>query len=232
MLKSKGLDTTPQPWRKPDTKPWPQDTVWSEMWCTWHRQSLQQAVCCLRENHHPTMHNMPDALVMVRLEFNLQAAKKEKFIEASSKMVPVYNPFERGVAEKQILAFAKDPEACREAEASGALKAGEMEMVDEIVKGRMDVSDFDHFLAHEDILESLKPLIGILREKFPKKQNGNVASDLTKLVRTWTHGMLVNVTKPKSTLGFKEDSTFGVAEFPVAASTWTPSSLRTTSPLP
>jgi hypothetical protein len=38
-------------------------------------------------------------------------------------MVPIYHPFERGVAEKVILAFAQDPEAQKAATEAGASKA-------------------------------------------------------------------------------------------------------------
>jgi len=38
-------------------------------------------------------------------------------------MVPIYHPFERGVTEKVILAFAQDPEAQKAASEAGAAKA-------------------------------------------------------------------------------------------------------------
>lgn len=73
----------------------------------------------LREHHHPTMLNMPDALVWARLEFNMQASKKDKYIDAYSIMTPVAHPFERGVAEKSVLVFVRDPDAAKAAEAAG-----------------------------------------------------------------------------------------------------------------
>jgi hypothetical protein len=38
-------------------------------------------------------------------------------------MVPIYHPFERGVAEKVILAFANDLEAQKAAKDAGAARA-------------------------------------------------------------------------------------------------------------
>ena len=76
-------------------------------WHTWPRFSVTEAVLMLREHHHPTMLNMPDALVWVRLELNMQGSKKEKFIDAYSVMTPVAHPFERGVAEKSVLVFVQ-----------------------------------------------------------------------------------------------------------------------------
>ena len=60
-------------------------------------------------------------------------------------------------------------------------------------QGKFEVIDFDHFLAHEDIVHDLKPLIGILRDNFPKKTNGMVGKDMEKLVKTFQNGQLVEV---------------------------------------
>eukprot|EP00092_Neocalanus_flemingeri_P029737 GFUD01032285.1.p1 GENE.GFUD01032285.1~~GFUD01032285.1.p1 ORF type:complete len:408 (+),score=116.95 GFUD01032285.1:61-1284(+) len=212
MLISKGLGAKPQPWRKTDSRPFPVDTAWCEMYHTWARQEVGEVLECLRENCHPSMLNMPDALVWAKLEFNLQNVKKDKYLDGFTKMVPVYNPFERGVAEKVILAFCKQPEEIKAAEAAGATKAGGIELVEEIVKGKTDVSDFDHFLCTDEMLIELKPLIGVLRDKFPKKILGSVSPDIAKLVQTFAHGMQVAVNKPKKTLGFEEDPAYGVTE--------------------
>merc|ERR1711971_662459 len=108
MLISKGLGREPRPWRRPDNKPFPVDDVWAERnWHTWPRFSVSEAVLMLREHHHPTMLNMPDALVWARLELNMKGPKKERFIDAYSVMTPVEHPFERGVAEKTVLVFVQ-----------------------------------------------------------------------------------------------------------------------------
>merc|ERR1719312_1615614 len=196
-------------------------TAWCEFYHTWARLEIEVAVEFMRENYHPTMYNIPDGLVWAKLEFNLQAVKKDKYIDSFTKMVPIYHPFERGVAEKVILAFCKEPEDIKAAEQAGANKAGGKELIEDIVKGKMDISDFDHFLATEDIVAELKPLVGILREKFPKKPLGTVASDIGKLVQTFAHGMLVSVNKPKRTLGFEEDPSYGVSEVQIGRLTQT-----------
>ena len=137
MLISKGLGREPRPWRRPDNKPFPVDDVWAERltqpkdcncaflflslrnWHTWPRFSVSEAVLMLREHHHPTMLNMPDALVWARLELNMQGSKKERFIDAYSVMTPVAHPFERGVAEKTVLVFVQNSEGAKAAEAAG-----------------------------------------------------------------------------------------------------------------
>jgi ribosomal protein L1 len=58
-------------------------------------------------------------------------------------------------------------------------------------------------------------LLGILREKFPKKALGTVGSDLGRLVKTFANGQLVEVKKPKSTLGYVDDPSYGYCDVQV-----------------
>jgi len=217
MLKAKGLSDGNQlnSWRTSDTKPFPVDTAWSEKHQTWTRLTVSQALECLREHCHPSMLDNPDALVWAKLEFNMANVKKDKYIDSFTKMIPIYNPYERGVADKQILVFCKKPEEIQIAEAAGAKKAGGSDLVQDILKGKADVTDYDHFLATEEMALELKPLLGILRDKFPKKNLGNVSNDIEKLVKTFAHGMLVNVKKPGKTLGYEEDPSYASSDITV-----------------
>ena len=210
MLKAKGLGdgVRMKAWRQLDNKPFPTDTAWSEKDHSWARLSVGEALSCLREHCHPTMLDIPDAMVWAKLEFNMANVKKDKYLDGFTKMVPIYHPYERGVAEKHILVFCKSSEEMAAAEAAGAKKAGGPELVQDILKGKMDVSDFDHFLSTEEMSLELKPLLGILRDKFPKKNLGNISNDIEKLVKTFAHGMLIGVKKPAKTLGYDEDPAY------------------------
>ena len=214
MLKAKGLGdgVRMNSWRQSDHKPFATDTAWSEKDHAWARLSVEEALGCLREHCHPSMLDIPDALVWAKLEFNMANVKKDKYLDGFTKMVPIYHPYERGVAEKHILVFCRSPEEIATAEAAGAKKAGGSDLIQDILKGKTDVSDFDHFLSTEEMSLELKPLLGILRDKFPKKNLGNISNDIEKLVKTFAHGMLVNVKKPAKTLGYDEDPTYASCE--------------------
>lgn len=147
-------------------------------------------------------------------------------------MVPLYHAFERGVSEKMILAFAKNEESLDAARNAGAMKVGGLDLIEDISKvrrskkikrhlstinskifqGKVEVIDYDYFLAHDDISLELRPLLGVLREKFPKKTLGTIGTDLEKMVKTFKNGQLVEVKKPKSTLGYNDDPAFGYCE--------------------
>jgi len=212
MMRAKGINSTPIPWRETSDKPFPVDDAWSENYHTWTRLSVAEGLECLREHYHPSMLNDPNAIVWARVEIDMKGSKQGRYMEPFNKMVPLYHAFERGVAEKNILVFAKTQESREEAQNAGANMTGGLELIDSIAKGKFEVIDFDHFLAHEDIVHDLKPLIGILRDNFPKKTNGMVGKDMEKLVKTFQNGQLVEVKKPKSTLGRIDDPSFGYAE--------------------
>ena len=217
MLKLKGLGDGQKlnVWRQVDDRDFAVDSAWSEKFHPWRRLTVSRALEYLREHCHPSMLNMPDAMVWAKLEFNMANVKKDKYLDSFTKMIPIYHPYERGVADKHILVFCKKPEEIAAAEAAGALKAGGSDLIGDILKGKTDVSDYDHFLATEEMVVELKPLLGILRDKFPKKNLGNVSNDIERLVKTFAHGMLVSVEKPGKTLGYEEDLTYATAEVTV-----------------
>jgi ribosomal protein L1 len=212
MLKAKGITGKPEDSREEDVKQFPTDNVCDEKFFTWPRLSLEEALVFLRQHYHPTMMDDPNGIVMIRVEVDLSTGKKDKYMEPFSKMVPLFHSFERGVVEKTVLVFAKTPEDQNAALEAGAKKAGGLDLIDDISKGKLDVIDFDYFLAHDDIANELKPLLGILRDQFPKKTLGTVGTDLVKMVKTFSNGQLIEVVKPKPTLGAKEDPTFGYSE--------------------
>ena len=43
---------------------------------------------------------------------------------------------------------------------SGASRVGGLELVEDIAKGKVDVAEIDHFIAHEDMMTELKPVLG------------------------------------------------------------------------
>lgn len=212
MMRAKGFGSKPIDWRQEDLKPFPVDDAWTEWFHSWKRLSVEEGLECLREHYHPTMLNNPNGVLWARIEISMAGAKQDRYIEPFSKMTPLYHPFERGVAEKSIMVFAKNEASIQEALDAGAHKAGGLDLVEDIAKGKVEIIDYDYFLAHDDIGNELKPILGILREKFPKKPNGTVGTNIEKLVRTFQNGQLVEVKKPKQTLGYKDDPSFGFCE--------------------
>ena len=113
--------------------------------------------------------------------------------------------------------------------------------MEDIAKGKVDVAEIDHFIAHEDMVTELKPLLGeeyqspavshinimcpgVLREKMPKKIAGTVGTNLDQMVGALTiktkHNCIVKCPQVKtfghgmSVSVVKPKQTLGMAEDP------------------
>ena len=174
MLAAKGFGGPPKPAREKDDKIFVADDVYFLEECAWKRWTLEEAVTELRLNNHPSLgYSQPDGLVVAKVEFDLRASKSNKYLDPFSKMVPIIHPYDRGVPDRSVLAFVPNPDMEKEAIEAGALKAGGEELIKEVAKGRLDISDIDHFVAHEDLAGSVNILAGMLRDKLPRSK-GNI----------------------------------------------------------
>ena len=169
MLAAKGLGGPPRPIREKDDKTFVADNVYFIDDCAWKRWKFEEAINELRLNNHPSFaYSNPEGLVMAKIEFNLRANKKDNYLDGFTKMVPITHAYDRGVPDRNICAFVTSDEMGNAAVEAGAFKTGGEEFIKELSKGRIDVSDIDHFVAHEDILGSVNVLAGVLRDKQPK----------------------------------------------------------------
>ena len=73
-------------------------------------------------------------------------------------------------------------------------------------------ADIDHFVCHEDLLLQMKTLMGLLREKTPKKNTGTVGSDVTRMVRTYCSGITVDIKKVPHTMGRPEEPDYAYCD--------------------
>ena len=110
---------------------------------TWKRYTLEEAVNELRLLYHPSMGNQPNAIIEAKIEFDMRGAKREKYLEGFSKMAPIINYFDRGVPDRNVLAFVADEKQAQDAKDAGAFRVGGEDLVSEIVKGRTDVVGVD-----------------------------------------------------------------------------------------
>lgn len=52
------------------------DDVYPMRYYRWVVYTAEEAVLAHKETHHPTMYNVPDALVFAQVELNMEAVKK------------------------------------------------------------------------------------------------------------------------------------------------------------
>jgi len=218
MLKRKGLWGTPPPLRDPDDKPFPGDDVYLTREHTWKRWDLGEALEELRLLNHPSFSwSKPGPrIVEAKVEIDMRASKKDKFIEEFSRPVPIMHSFDRGVPDRNVLVFTATEEQATEAMEAGAYKTGDADLISEISKGRIDVADVDHFVAHDDMAGEMGPLKNILRDKVPSVILDTVGPDVGILVKTFAKGMTVDIKKVKPQAGVAGDEPdYGYCVFPI-----------------
>ena len=73
MLRAKGLGGKPRPWRQLDERPFPTDEVWGEMWHTWNRINIGEALDFLRYQYKYYVHS---TLVLIRFTYEMDHVPK------------------------------------------------------------------------------------------------------------------------------------------------------------
>lgn len=89
------------------------------------------AILAHKELHHPTMINVPDAPLNVRLEIDLTTDKKNKFVDKYHKIIELPHPYDHG-EDRTILAFCQTTQMMEEARNAGALLVGGKDVIKSI----------------------------------------------------------------------------------------------------
>lgn len=140
MLKSKGLWGPPKALREKDQDlPFPIDNVYFAKDYAYKRYTIAEAVDNLKLLCHPSMMNEPDALVFVKIEFDMRANKRDRYIDSFTKTAPIVRPYERNVPDRQVACFVPNEELRLQALQEGAVMAGGADLVMDISRGRVDI---------------------------------------------------------------------------------------------
>ena len=159
MLKSKGLWGDPKPLREKDAeKTFPKDNVYfnedygkfSSTELDFHinifgdvlaykRYTLKEAIENWRYLCSPSMHNDPNTLVHVKIEFDMRANKKDRYIDGFTKMIPIVKYYDRQVPDRVVMCFVPNETMKIEALQNGAKLAGGTDLIMDVQKGRVDV---------------------------------------------------------------------------------------------
>lgn len=84
----------------------PVDNCYFIKYYRWPVYTIQEAIQCHRESHHPSMLNEPSAPLVVDIELNMVAEKSTKFLDNFSRMARVPHKYKHG-EERRILVFSK-----------------------------------------------------------------------------------------------------------------------------
>jgi len=84
----------------------PKDDCYVGRYYRWPVYSVQEAIQCHRETHHPSMYNVPNAPLNLDIELNMQAEKITRFVDNFQRMAMIPHKFDHG-EERKIIVFTK-----------------------------------------------------------------------------------------------------------------------------
>ncbi|XP_076259787.1 mitochondrial ribosomal protein L1 [Rhynchophorus ferrugineus] len=172
----------------------PIDNVYPMKYYKWIVYPFSEAIKAHRETHHPEIYNKPDAELYATVELNMQAEKKNRFIENFTRIAAVPHKFDHG-EDRNILVFAKSEESQNEAREAGAQYVGGPELVKQIQTGQLSLYDFQYFIAHPDILPELVQLRGVMKRRFPNVKSGTLETDLKSVIDRYLRGISYQAVK-------------------------------------
>ncbi|KAJ6638193.1 39S ribosomal protein L1, mitochondrial [Pseudolycoriella hygida] len=164
------------------------DDVWIGRYCRRPIYSFAEAVQNHRETHHPTIYNEPNAALNVSIELNMQAEKITRFVEKFQRMAMIPHKFEHG-EERNIIVLARGDDILRDAREAGAALVGGVDVIGNIQKGDVLMSDYQFVLAHPNIMPDLVSIRGLMKRKFPNPRAGTLGVDLSHMVYQFLTGI-------------------------------------------
>lgn len=179
----------------------PVDDVYAGRYYRWPVYTIEEAIECHRETHHPTMYNVPNAPLTVEIELNMQGEKATRFLDNFQKMAMVPHKFDHG-EERTILVFAKEQDIIKEATEAGATLVGGTELLKDIQNGDLPLTEYQYCIAHSNILPELVSLRGLMKKKFPNPKSGTLGTNISEMVKTFVNGVQYTAVKDENQKNF------------------------------
>ena len=90
----------------------------------------------------PAMFDDEDTLVHVKIEFDMRASRKDRYLDPFHKMMPIIKAYDRKVPNRNVVCFVPTEELRLEVLQNGAAMAGGTELIKDIQMGRVDIVSF------------------------------------------------------------------------------------------
>ncbi|XP_046967159.1 50S ribosomal protein L1 [Vanessa cardui] len=184
------------------------DDVYPMRYYRWLTYTAEDAITAHKETHDPTMYNALDSLLFAQIEFNMEAVKKNRYLDNIIRLTLLPHFFPRD-EERTILAFCKGPELIKQVTEAGATTVGSTELVKKIQEGEIKLGDYDYVIAHPNILTDLVPIRGLMKRRFPNVRSGTLDPNICDLVKKFAAGVQYRIVKDD------HQQNFGSVEVPV-----------------
>ncbi|CAL8113337.1 unnamed protein product [Orchesella dallaii] len=155
------------------------------------------AVQNLRETHHPTMYNVPNAPLYLRINLDMKYPNRAtKCMDGWRSVVEMKNPFLLdGMVRPSVLAFCMEDVDYIDnvRKAGGADMAGGKELIKSIQTGDLNPDEFEYVVAHPSIITDLTAIRGLIKRKFPNVRNRTISVDLVAETQRLKSGIKIHV---------------------------------------
>jgi len=207
-LRNRDKQLAERPSRKYDDswKGEPVDNVYPMKYYKHIVHPFAEAIKAHRETHHPDMYNKPDSKVYATIELNMQGEKKTRFVDNFKRYAPITHKYDHGEI-RTIIVFAKNEDSQKEALDAGAQLAGGVNLIKQIQNGQVVLHDFEHVIAHPDIMPELVALRGVMKRKFPSQRTDTLDINLGQLVDKFLYGIGYQAKKDEYEKDFGEIET-------------------------
>jgi large subunit ribosomal protein L1 len=184
----------------------PEDDAYVGKYYRWRLYTVEEAIQCHRETHHPSMYNVPNAQLIAHVELNMQGEKATRFVDNFFRMAPVQHKFDHG-EDRTILVLAKGQEFVEMARKAGATHVGGPELVKDVQNGDLLLTDYQYIVAHPNILPDIVPIRGLMKKKFPNPKSGTLGANIDELVTRFMNGIQYSAIKDENQNDFGVIST-------------------------
>ncbi|XP_066582507.1 large ribosomal subunit protein uL1m [Prorops nasuta] len=200
ILRKKGIQAPKtNPRNKEENKSAPTDDVWATRYYSWKIYSFEEAVNCHRESHHPTMHNMPNALISAFIELDM--TDKKKYVAPFNRLVSIPHIFDHS-DKRSVMVFGKSDSLKKIALDAGADFFGDTGTIKNIQTGDININTYDFCIAHPQILAELLLIKGILKLRFPMLKKGTLTPDVASAIHKFKHGVKYNAVQNEEFLDY------------------------------
>uniref|UniRef100_A0A8D9BKY7 39S ribosomal protein L1, mitochondrial n=1 Tax=Cacopsylla melanoneura TaxID=428564 RepID=A0A8D9BKY7_9HEMI len=186
---------------------YPEDDVFMQKDYKLRIFQFQEALAGIRETHHPTMYNLPNAFVGATVEISTTThQKKVKYIDPWTHIVEVENTFDHG-EDRSIIAFCKEHEIAAQLQDMGVALVGDVSTIKGIERGLVTLPTFEYVICNPKILADLMHIRGLLKKKIPALKNNTLGVDLVGITKRLQSGIKYSMKKDT------KDQDFGYADF-------------------
>jgi len=163
--------------------------------------TLLDAIQFHRETNHPSVYNCPDLFLIARMELDMSLDKKNRYLDNFTRILVLPHNFDLQPVRK-VLALCQTEEGQKAATEAGAELVGGLDLVKKIQTGAVSLNEYDHIVAHTNMVNDIVSVRGLMKRRFPSVKQGSMGIDMAQMVQRFSTGIEFSSKKDPHELDF------------------------------